>query len=388
MKSFVVALVGMLLLVSCSTTPTPAPSPGPAPTALRVAVVQQAQVGTRRVDPLLIVRPLIPPPPDSNHWAVLSFTNKPYNFTVYQRNSLLPVTPWIVATNVLTNSVKLLMDQTIASRFFKATANVSGSGSVTLAWNRVADPIVAGYNVYYGSKSGGYTNEVNANNATNITISGLISGVTYYFAATTYSAAGMESPFSSEVSYLVPTIPLGVNTTITVSPLPPAVAVLSATNVTATNAVVRGQVTNTGGGLPVTMFFYGTVDAVKNTNGYWQSIAIAGTSTNLVSAKLTNLVSNTKYYYVFAARNAAGLSITPADLSFTTAASLALLSPRALESTSKGPKMQKAQKVIPLPVGPSPTPPPLPPLPYLLKQTKTNSFSVLKPPTKLRRINQ
>ena len=37
-----------------------------------------------------------------------------------------------------------------------------------------------------------------------MTISGLVPGATYYFAATTYNAAGLESPFSSEVSYLVP----------------------------------------------------------------------------------------------------------------------------------------------------------------------------------------
>jgi hypothetical protein len=78
------------------------------------------------------------------------------------------------------------------------------TGSVTLAWNASTDPIVAGYNVYYGGASGAYTNEISVGNATNATISGLVQGTTYYFAATTYAASGMESPFSSEVSYLVP----------------------------------------------------------------------------------------------------------------------------------------------------------------------------------------
>jgi hypothetical protein len=84
------------------------------------------------------------------------------------------------------------------------------TGSVTLAWNPSTDPIVAGYNVYYGGASGTYTNEICAGNATNVTISGLIQGTTYYFAATTYASSGVESPFSSEVSYLVPTnVPIG-----------------------------------------------------------------------------------------------------------------------------------------------------------------------------------
>ena len=73
-----------------------------------------------------------------------------------------------------------------------------------MAWNACTDPNVAGYNVYYGGASGAYTNEICAGNATNATISGLVEGATYYFAATTYAASGMESPFSSEVSYLVP----------------------------------------------------------------------------------------------------------------------------------------------------------------------------------------
>ncbi|MFZ0828083.1 MAG: Ig-like domain-containing protein [Verrucomicrobiia bacterium] len=78
------------------------------------------------------------------------------------------------------------------------------AGSVTLAWNPSADPLVVGYNVYYGAASATYTNEISAGTATNISISGLVPGTTYYFAATTYNAANMESAYSSEVSYLVP----------------------------------------------------------------------------------------------------------------------------------------------------------------------------------------
>jgi hypothetical protein len=81
---------------------------------------------------------------------------------------------------------------------------VQAGQSVTLAWNRCTNSTVAGYNIYYGGASRAYTNEISAGNTTNATISGLVPGTTYYFAATTYSAAGLESPFSSEVSYLVP----------------------------------------------------------------------------------------------------------------------------------------------------------------------------------------
>jgi len=84
------------------------------------------------------------------------------------------------------------------------STTVQAGQSVTLAWNRSADPIVAGYNIYYGGTSGTYTNMVNAGNATNATISGLVQGRTYYFAATTYSSLGVESSISSEASYTVP----------------------------------------------------------------------------------------------------------------------------------------------------------------------------------------
>ena len=72
------------------------------------------------------------------------------------------------------------------------------AGRVTLAWNPSTDPLVVGYNVYYGGASGAYTNEISAGNATNVIISGLVEGATYYFAATAYSSSGLESLFSSD----------------------------------------------------------------------------------------------------------------------------------------------------------------------------------------------
>ena len=83
--------------------------------------------------------------------------------------------------------------------------------NVTLAWNPSTDPTVVGYNIYYGGASGNYTNTLDAGNATNITVSGLVVGDTYYFAATSYNSSGVESPFSSEVSYSVPSQPPTLN---------------------------------------------------------------------------------------------------------------------------------------------------------------------------------
>jgi hypothetical protein len=76
--------------------------------------------------------------------------------------------------------------------------------SVSLAWDSGAEPDIAGYKLYYGTASGNYRNEIDVGKVTTITISGLASGVTYYFATTAYDTLGLESGYSQEVSYAVP----------------------------------------------------------------------------------------------------------------------------------------------------------------------------------------
>ncbi len=82
--------------------------------------------------------------------------------------------------------------------------SASAQANVKLCWNRGSDPIVAGFNLYYGGASRVYTNKISVGPASTLTVSNLVIGATYYFAATTYSAAGAESALSGEVSYTVP----------------------------------------------------------------------------------------------------------------------------------------------------------------------------------------
>jgi hypothetical protein len=78
--------------------------------------------------------------------------------------------------------------------------------SITLAWNRSTDTNVASYNVYYGVASHVYTSMIPVGNVTNATVSGLVAGATYYFAATAYDPLGGQSAYSNEASYVVPTL--------------------------------------------------------------------------------------------------------------------------------------------------------------------------------------
>lgn len=85
------------------------------------------------------------------------------------------------------------------------------AANVTLAWDdSTSDPAVAGYRVYYGEQSRTITNYdhvIEAGLTNSASIRDLKVGVTYWFAATTYSILGLESDFSTEVSYTVPNTP-------------------------------------------------------------------------------------------------------------------------------------------------------------------------------------
>jgi len=81
-----------------------------------------------------------------------------------------------------------------------------GRQSVTLAWDPSADTNVVGYALYYGPSSGTYPNRVDVGSVTNATVSGLQEGLVYYFVATAYNAASLESTPSNEVTFLVPGI--------------------------------------------------------------------------------------------------------------------------------------------------------------------------------------
>lgn len=85
-----------------------------------------------------------------------------------------------------------------------AVQTVYAVGSVTLAWDPSPSGGIAAYRIYYGVASRTYTNTLSFGTALTGSVSNLVDGKTYYFAATAVSTNGLESDFSTEVSYSVP----------------------------------------------------------------------------------------------------------------------------------------------------------------------------------------
>ncbi len=96
------------------------------------------------------------------------------------------------------------------------------AGSVSLAWDPSPDVSVVGYKVHYGVAPGTYTNSAAVGNVTNATLTGLVNGTTYYFAASSIDGSGFESDFSNETTA---TVPFAANQ-------PPTLAVISSVTIT------------------------------------------------------------------------------------------------------------------------------------------------------------
>lgn len=152
-------------------------------------------------------------------WGILKSSNVANIVTVNLTNAPSPISnqiviSWIEQTTILesadlsnwhsesVNSTKTVVfpnDQ--PQLFFKVPIPMQ---SAIIRWNPSPDFQVVGYNVYYGPSSGNYTNIISAGTNTSWLLSGLQPGGVYYFAVTDYNGAGIESAFSEEAKYFVP----------------------------------------------------------------------------------------------------------------------------------------------------------------------------------------
>ncbi len=150
------------------------------------------------------------------------------------------------ASVFVTSSARNILLLLICLVAFLALPGRAGS-NVPLAWDPSADSNVAGYKIYYGVASHSYTSSINVGHVTSAVVTVPSGNKTYYFAATTYDASGLESDFSNEATY-TPNVP--VNYT------PPTLAVLSnrsvAENVGMQTVNLSGITLGTGSTLNVT----------------------------------------------------------------------------------------------------------------------------------------
>lgn len=73
-------------------------------------------------------------------------------------------------------------------------------------WGPSPDSGVAGYNLYYGTATRTYLNQISAGTNLTATVTNLTTGQKYFFACTCYDTNGVESDYSGEAVYVVPAV--------------------------------------------------------------------------------------------------------------------------------------------------------------------------------------
>lgn len=83
-----------------------------------------------------------------------------------------------------------------------STGPTPTSETATLSWDANSEPDLEGYKIYRATASGGYGAPIAilTTDVTSYTVTGLETGITYFFAVTAYNSSGVESSFSNEVS--------------------------------------------------------------------------------------------------------------------------------------------------------------------------------------------
>ncbi len=174
------------------------------------------------------------------------------------------------------------------------------AADVTLAWDASPQPEVTGYNLYYGTAPGQYSNYVVCGNVTICTVTSLAAG-TYYFAVTAYDASGGQSGFSNEVSTI---IQAGTDSQ------PPVITSVTSTATTYTGATIK-WITDEPADSQVEYgpsTAYGTMSAADQTLLTSHSVALDG------------LTPATMYHYRVYSQDAAGNRAVSGDYTFATPA--------------------------------------------------------------------
>lgn len=179
-----------------------------------------------------------------------------------------------------------------------ANLGTSFSQTTTLQWDPSPDPAVIGYNLYYGQVSQVYTNLVAAGVSATATISNLVPGLVYYFAATTINSAGLESGYSGEVAYQIGSTPCGILVSGTVQTFDGTPKLVTVTTVPAN--------------LPYVVTYAGLLDAPIEPGVYPVTVAI--TDPNYTSGFTETLTINRSHGTVQVGRTQAPSAATTSVL--------------------------------------------------------------------------
>lgn len=95
--------------------------------------------------------------------------------------------------------------------FFFFSLSFSLAAEVGIIWDPNNEPDIAGYKVYYGTKSRTYGNSINVGNVTSYVLSNLNLDTIYFLAVTAYDTNGLESDFSEEIGVMIKDLRAGWN---------------------------------------------------------------------------------------------------------------------------------------------------------------------------------
>jgi len=211
------------------------------------------------------------------------------------------------------------------------------SAQVTLSWDPITEPEVAGYMVYYGTASRSYQNQRDAGLNTTYTVANLPEGGTYFFAVTAYDSYANESDFSAEVSY-----PASLVCSLTVSPISQSVPSTGGTgivSVTATSGCSWTAVSNASW-LLITSNSTGAGNGAVNYSVLANLTNASRSGTMTVAAKVFTVTQNSApQFKLSVTKNGTGtgsIANTPAGNSFSAGTVIALTATSDVNSTFAG----------------------------------------------------
>ncbi|MBI5665475.1 MAG: choice-of-anchor D domain-containing protein [Nitrospirae bacterium] len=190
---------------------------------------------------------------------------------------------------------------------FSFHSNILFAASVVLSWvppsaNNDQTPLndLAGYNVYFGTASGNYSEKVDVGNVLTYQVNNLSTGVTYYFTTTAYDTSGNESGYSNEV---IKTFPVPDTTA-------PVVSGIQATNITSSSVTIAWTTNEASD----TRVEYGT------SVSYGSTTTVNTAMVTSHSQNISGLAASKLYHYRVVSRDSSGNQAVSGDYTFTTPA--------------------------------------------------------------------